>query len=60
MEAPVCSTWININMGTSGRSGALPLGRIYRKGVAAANMMVSRIALLLAILTAKDVRRAQA
>eukprot|EP00969_Alexandrium_andersonii_P025110 1097310-Alexandrium_andersonii.AAC.1 len=55
MEAPVCSTWINLNMGTSGRSDALPLGRIYHKSVAAANMMVSRIVLLLVILTAKDV-----
>ena len=44
--APVCSSWLNINAGTSGRSWAFPMGnwRIHSY-VHEANVMVSRVAL---------------
>jgi hypothetical protein len=55
MLAPVCSTWVFMNRGTSGRSRACPLGRKGVKSVAEANEMVARVVLLLYIFQAKNV-----
>ena len=45
--APVCSTWTHMNSGTSGRCISNPLGRVDYASVAAANKMVSRVAILI-------------
>ena len=50
--AIVCSTWINLNVGTSGRSQATPLGNQFYPSVAQGNKMVSRCVILLFILHA--------
>lgn len=46
----VCSSWIAINRGTSGRSQADPLGRVQYPSVARANLMLSRVCLLLTVI----------
>ena len=53
MLAPVCSNWLWLVRSTSGRSHAFPLGNEYDPTVAWSNMMVARVALLLAILSDK-------
>jgi hypothetical protein len=45
--APVCSSYVWINVGTSGRTITRPEGDITRKYVRDANTMVSRVILLL-------------
>eukprot|EP00975_Prorocentrum_lima_P024274 5106971-Prorocentrum_lima.AAC.1 len=50
--AIVCSTWVRVNRGTSGRSRTIPLGRKWLPQVARANRMASRTALLLQALEA--------
>lgn len=45
-SACVCSTWVNCNRGTSGRSRGNPLGNFHYPSVAEANLMVSRTVLL--------------
>ena len=52
LAAIVCSTWVYMNRGTSGRFTWRPLGRGYYPSVAAANKMVSRMVLLIMILIA--------
>ena len=52
VAAPVCSSWVFINMGTSGRSTARPLGNVEVCSVRQANKMVARTVLLLAALRA--------
>lgn len=47
--APVCSSWVFMNRGTSMRTFAAPLGAPGSAGVQEANLMVSRVVLLLAI-----------
>ena len=41
--AIVCSTWVSINQGTSGRSICSPAGRYWYTSVAEANTMASRM-----------------
>ena len=56
LHAPVCSTWVPINLATSGRSLARPLGKsIVSSHVAAANKMVSRLVLMLWLLVSVGV-----
>lgn len=45
LMAPVCSTWVNLNSGTSGRSLGRPLGKGSDRNLEA-NKMVSRVLLL--------------
>ena len=45
LMAPVCSTWVNLNTGTSGRSVGRPLGKASSRN-REANKMVSRVLLL--------------
>jgi len=47
--ATVCSSWVQVNRATSGRSLQSPLGREYFPYVAEANVMTSRTALFLLI-----------
>ena len=42
LAAPVCSSWVTINAGTSGRTTEHPLGHQHLKYVQEANIMVSR------------------
>ena len=53
MKAPVCSNWIWLVRSSSGRSSAFPLGYTWDGTVAWSNMMVSRVVILLLLLTAK-------
>ena len=53
--APVCSSWVWLNRGTSGRSELTPLGNETVPSVRFANLVVSRVALLLYILSSKCV-----
>ncbi len=55
LGAPVCSTWVPINVGTSGRSSYRPCGNWWYQATADANVMVSRMVLLLYLFTAKGV-----
>ena len=55
MLATVCSTWVFLNRATSGRSIWKPLGNENHGSVRAANVMVSRVALLQYVLEAKRV-----
>eukprot|EP00969_Alexandrium_andersonii_P102388 4519107-Alexandrium_andersonii.AAC.1 len=55
MLAPVCSTWVSINLGTSGRSASMPLGNAFYPSVARANKMISRVVLVLMLLTAQGI-----
>ena len=55
MLATVCSTWVFMNRGTSGRSIWRPMGDYWKPSVKAANIMVSRMVLLKYILEAKRV-----
>jgi hypothetical protein len=55
LSAPVCSTWVMINVGTSGRSCTRPLGNAHYPSVKAANMMVSRLCLLLMLLSSRGI-----
>ena len=55
MLAPVCSSWVWMNRHTSGRSIERPLGNVCRGYIKNANRMVSRVALLCLLLTAKGV-----
>ena len=55
MIATVCSTWVFLNRGTSGRSVWNPLGDLRQPSVRAANVMVSRMVLLKYVLEAKRV-----
>jgi len=48
--APVCSSWVWVNRGTSGRSEARPLGRWWLPSVANGNGMVTRVIVLLLII----------
>eukprot|EP00969_Alexandrium_andersonii_P299405 13237156-Alexandrium_andersonii.AAC.1 len=52
-HAPVCSTWINLNMGTSGRRPMCPLGNSHHPSVSSANLMVSRLVLLILVVATK-------
>lgn len=47
--APVCSSWVFMNRGSSGRTFAQPLGNESSELVCAANKMISRVVLILAI-----------
>ena len=51
--APVCSNWIWLVRSCSGRCSAFPLGFEWVADVAWSNMMVSRVVIILAILSAK-------
>ena len=42
MLGTVCSTWVSVNAGTSGRSYVTPAGNMEYASVAAANCMVAR------------------
>ena len=55
MLAPVCSTWVFLNRGTSRRCRARPLGDTRVVSVRQANIMVSRVCLLLYIFISKGV-----
>ena len=55
MNAPVCSTWGWINRATSGRTVCFPAGNVAAPSVAHANVMVSRMVIMLRILTAMGV-----
>ena len=50
--AIVCSSFVGINAGTSGRSRGNPMGRRWQPSVAMGNLMASRLALLLILLSA--------
>lgn len=52
LSAPVCSSWVKINVGTSGRSKTRPLGNAQYPSVATANRMMSRVVLLCCIFDA--------
>jgi hypothetical protein len=55
MLAPVCSSWVNINQGTAGRSKAFPLGDRRHEYVKGANKMVTRTILLIHLFAALGV-----
>ena len=55
LAAPVCSSWIVLNVGTSGRAPHRPLGNAWLPYVAEANMMITRLVLLLLIFSSKSV-----
>ena len=57
MNAPVCSRWGWINRGTSGRTVCNPAGNAAAPSVANANVMVSRMVLMLRMLTARAANR---
>ncbi len=48
--APVCSTWVWMSRGSTGRTLATPLGSPQSRPVAEGNRMVARVALLLMVL----------
>eukprot|EP00969_Alexandrium_andersonii_P318207 14056699-Alexandrium_andersonii.AAC.1 len=52
LSAPVCSTWVALNKGTSGCSYGRPLGNYWYRSVAEANLQVSRLVLTLVVLSA--------
>ena len=52
-SAPVCSTWVYVNRGTSKRSQARPHGDEEREQVRLANCMVARCCLLMYVSTAR-------
>ena len=52
LSAIVCSTWVPINLGTSKRSPANPLGRVELPSVAEGNLQAARMALVLQLATA--------
>ena len=47
IHAPVCSSWGQVNRGTSGRSALNPLGNLKYAYVRNANVMVSRVVIIL-------------
>ena len=51
----VCSTWVLMSRGSTGRSPSAPLGNTLFESVANANMMVARSALLIALCYIKNV-----
>ena len=51
--APVCSTWVWVNRGTSARTEWDPLGDVNKPQVVAANKMVARCVILLMIVAAR-------
>ncbi|CAK9058804.1 unnamed protein product [Durusdinium trenchii] len=53
--APVCSTWVFMSRGSTGRSKSFPLGNLSAPSVQAGNCMVSRCAILLLLAAAKGV-----
>ena len=55
MLATVCSTWVFINRGTSGRSLWRPMGDEWKPSVKAANIMVARMVLVKYLLEAKRI-----
>ena len=55
LAAPVCSTWIWLNRGTSRRSRGLPLGVTCVQPVAEANEQVSNLTLACYLLSAMGV-----
>lgn len=55
LAAPVCSSWVWMNRSTAGRKIWKILGREDREGVRLANLMVSRLVLLLVLMSIKGV-----
>ena len=55
VAAPVCSSWVWISRGTTGRTFKLPLGDTTCEFVRAGNSMVSRLVLIMYILMAKGI-----
>jgi hypothetical protein len=53
LTAPVCSTWVWMNRGTSQRTSDAPLGNTKISGVRLANLMVSRVILCLILVVCK-------
>lgn len=53
--APVCSTWVWINRGTSERSWGAPLGDVTKKSVRDGNLMVHRMVLLLLLASSRGI-----
>jgi hypothetical protein len=53
--APVCSSWVFMSQGSTMRSRARPMGDPNAQSVQAGNLMVSRLALLLYVLSWKQV-----
>jgi hypothetical protein len=53
--APVCSSWVWLCQGSSGRNPAQPMGDANKVFVRQANIMVSRVVLLLHVLRARRV-----
>jgi hypothetical protein len=55
LTAPVCSTWVWMSRGSTGRSGLNPLGNLRSSKVSDANIMVSRVCLIIMICLAKGI-----
>ena len=55
MVAPVCSSYVWVNRGTSRRCISCPLGNIRRTYIKLANVMVSRVALMLLLMYVKGI-----
>jgi hypothetical protein len=55
LTAPVCSTWVWLSRGSTGRSELNPLGNTRLCSVSEANIMVSRVCLIIMICLAKGV-----
>ncbi|CAK9095839.1 unnamed protein product [Durusdinium trenchii] len=53
--APVCSTWVFMSRGSTGRSSQRPLGKQEYKSVQDANIMVARVVILLLLCEARKI-----